>query len=218
MKLLLVEDEKNLNNVLTSYLEHDGYEVQSLYNGKSALEILASNDYDAYIFDIMLGDISGYDLLEELKNRNIDKPVIFISARDSDIDKILGLEYGCADYITKPFNPKELVLRLNNILNRVINNSKENIKSYEDYKINMDKRLVFIDDEKVKLTTREYDLLLILLNNTNYAFSREELLTKLWGESYFGSDRVVDDLVRRLRAKMPLLNLETIYGYGYRLI
>lgn len=144
-------------------------------------------------------------------------PVIFTSARDQDLDKIIGLELGSDDYITKPYSPKELVLRVNNIIKRVYKDTFDKI-TYEDYKINVEKRTVTLFDKEIKLTTLEFELLLLFVNNVGKSFSREEILNSIWKEDYYGNDRVVDDLVRRLRSKMKELKIETIYGYGYRLL
>ena len=144
-------------------------------------------------------------------------PVIFTSARDKDLDKIIGLELGSDDYITKPYSPKELVLRVNNIIKRVYSNELNKIK-YNDYTINLEKRMVLLNNKEIILTTLEFDLLNMFLQNKGKSFSRDEILSKVWGENYYGTDRVVDDLIRRLRKKMPDLNINTIYGYGYRLV
>jgi len=133
------------------------------------------------------------------------------------LDRILGLELGSDDYITKPYSSKELVLRVNNIIKRVYQNSESKTINYLDYIIDLDKRIVSVRDKPIKLTTLEFDLLIFLVKNINKSFSREDILNAVWGNDYFGSDRAVDDLVRRLRKKMPLLNVNTIYGYGYRL-
>ena len=145
-----------------------------------------------------------------------DVPVIFTSARDQDLDKIIGLELGSDDYITKPYSPKELVLRVNNIIKRTYLGQTQKI-IYDTYEIDVDKRLVKDESKELSLTTLEFDLLLMLVKNKNKSFSRSHILNTVWGDNYFGSDRVVDDLVRRLRKKMPKLRLNTIYGYGYRL-
>ena len=142
-------------------------------------------------------------------------PVIFTSARDQDLDKILGLELGSDDYVTKPYSPKELVLRINNILKRVY--AASNKIKYENYEIDIDKRIVTHDNKEINLTTLEFDLLYMILKNIGKSYSRDDILNIIWGENYFGSDRVVDDLVRRLRKKMPKLHINTIYGFGYRL-
>ena len=165
----------------------------------------------------MLGDnISGYDIIKKIRENEKDMPVIFTSARDQDLDKIIGLELGSDDYITKPYSPKELVLRVGRIIKRVYNNNLDSI-NYESYNINLSKRIVLENNIEINLTTLEFDLLVMFLNNKNKSFSREEILKNIWGNDYFGSDRVVDDLVRRVRKKLPNLNINTIYGYGYRL-
>lgn len=215
-KICLVEDEENLNNLIKSYLEREGYEVVQYYNGTDALNHVADGA-DLWILDIMLGDdVSGYDLIKKIRESG-NVPVIFTSARDQDLDKIIGLELGSDDYVTKPYSPKELVLRVNNVIKRTYSTQTEKI-NYGDYVIDLDKRLVSMDSLEISLTSLEFDLLVMFLKNRNKSFSRNQILEKVWGESYFGSDRVVDDLVRRLRKKLPKLRLNTIYGYGYRLL
>ena len=214
-KIAFVEDEEDLNSLIKTYLEHEGYEVTSYLNGTDAIKDIDKNP-DLWILDIMLpGDISGYDIIKKIREKNDVVPVIFTSARDEQLDKIIGLELGSDDYITKPYSPKELVLRINNIFKRVYNNSNSTV--YESYEINLDKRSVKENNKEINLTTLEFDLLVLFVNNLGKSFSRDEILTRVWGSDYFGSDRVVDDLVRRLRKKMPNLNVNTIYGYGYRL-
>ncbi len=215
--IVLVEDEKDLNNLIKMYLEKEGYTVTSYYSGTEALNNIKISS-DLWILDIMLGDdISGYDIIKKVREFNENVSVIFTSARDKDLDKIIGLELGSDDYITKPYSPKELVLRVNNLIKRVY--SKDNKKIfYKDYIIDLDKRMVIFQDRDLNLTTLEFDLLYMFVTNIKKSFSRDDILNNIWGENYFGTDRVVDDLVRRLRKKMPLLNINTIYGYGYRLI
>ena len=214
-KICLVEDEQNLNNLIKSYLERAGYEVYQYYSGEEAIKH-ASDKVHLWILDIMLGDnVSGYDIIKAIRdNRNV--PVIFTSARDQDLDKIIGLELGSDDYVTKPYSPKELVLRVNNLIKRAYSSETEKI-TYEDYEIDIDKRIVKEKNKELSLTTLEFDLLIMFVQNKNKSFSRNHILESVWGDDYFGSDRVVDDLVRRLRKKMPKLRLKTIYGYGYRL-
>lgn len=213
-----VEDEEDLSILIKTYLEKAGYNVVTFSKGSDAIDYIG-NKVDLWILDIMLGDdVNGYDVIKAIRQKDIMVPVIFTSARDQDLDKILGLELGSDDYITKPYSSKELVLRVNNIIKRVYKDSIDNntIK-YDDYTIDSEKRVVKNKDKEIKLTTLEYDLLLLFLTNLNKSFSREEILDSVWGNDYFGSDRVVDDLVRRLRKKMNKLNLNAIYGYGYRL-
>ena len=215
--IALVEDEKDLNDLIKTYLEKEGYNVTSYYNGDTAIKD-CNKDYHLWILDIMLGDdISGYDIIKKIREDNNDVPVIFTSARDKDLDKIIGLELGSDDYITKPYSPKELVLRVNNIIRRVYTKERQKI-TYKDYIIDLDKRMAFPGDEDLNLTTLEFDLLYMFVTNKEKSFSRDDILNNIWGENYFGNDRVVDDLIRRLRKKMPLLDINTIYGYGYRLL
>ena len=221
MKIGLVEDEKNLSLLVTKYLVNEGYEVISFTTGEDAINHI-NEGYHLWILDIMLpGVTTGYDLLKKIREKNPKMPVIFTSARDQDIDKIMGLELGSDDYLAKPYSIRELVLRVKNLLERVYNNTnniKSNILNFSGYTIDFDKRIVTENNEPVNLTSKEYDLLFFLLNNKSKAFSRDQILDNVWGSGYFGSDRVVDDLMRRLRQKMPNLSVETIYGYGYRLL
>ena len=216
-KICLVEDEINLNNLIKNYLEHENYNVISAYNGKEALNMVDNKKIDLWILDIMLGDeFTGYDVIKKIKEKDQDVPVIFTSARDQDLDKIIGLELGSDDYVTKPYSPKELVLRVNKLINRIYKETSSNLL-YESYIIDPKKRIVIENGNEIKLTTLEFDLLMLLMNNKTSSFSREEILIKIWGNDYYGSDRVVDDLVRRLRKKMPRLRVNTLYGFGYRL-
>ena len=216
-KICLVEDETDLVAVVKMYLEKAGYDVVTFTKGSEAISYIG-NHVDVWILDIMLGDdVNGYDVIKAIREKYPLVPVIFTSARDQDLDRILGLELGSDDYITKPYSSKELVLRVNNIIKRVYQSTESKIINYLDYSIDLDKRIVSVKDKPIKLTTLEFDLLILLVENINKSFSREDILNAVWGNDYFGSDRAVDDLVRRLRKKMPLLNVNTIYGYGYRL-
>ncbi len=210
----VVEDEKDLNELVKRYLEKEGYAVNSYLTFDEAYAHL-DDEVDLWVLDIMLDDKSGFDLIEEIKSRNSDKPVIFMSARDKEFDRIIGLEKGSDDYITKPFSPKEMVLRINNIIKRVY---KEDSRiSVDGYQIDENKRIVYDGNEQLELTTKEFDLLMLFVKNRGTAFLREQILEKVWDDNYFGSDRVVDDTLRRLRKKMPNINIQTIYGFGYRL-
>lgn len=215
-KICLVEDEKDLNDLIMSYLKRENYEVVNFYNGEDAIDYVGQKVH-LWILDIMLGDtISGYDIIKKIRELDPEVPVIFTSARDQDLDKIIGLELGSDDYVAKPYSPKELVLRVNRIIKRVYI-QKTNRIQYETYEIDVDKRLVIENNREINLTSLEFDLLLMFVKNINKSFSREEIIKNVWGDDYFGSDRVVDDLVRRVRKKMPKIKLKTIYGFGYRL-
>ena len=215
--ICLVEDETDLSNLIKAYLEKAEYNVVCFSKGKDAIDYI-NQKVDLWILDIMLADdVNGYDIIKAIRAKDANIPVIFTSARDQDLDKILGLELGSDDYITKPYSPKELVLRVNKIIKRVYKEDVVDVINYGDYSIDLIKRLVTLKEKEIKLTTLEFDLLVVFLKNLDKSFSREEILNLVWGIDYFGSDRVVDDLVRRLRKKMPKLNLNAIYGYGYRL-
>ena len=203
--IALVEDEKDLNNLIRTYLEKEGYNVVSYYDGESTINNI-NKDVDLWILDIMLGDtISGYDIIKKIREENPDVPVIFTSARDKDLDKIIGLELGSDDYIAKPYSPKELVLRVNNIIRRVYSKDKQKL-TYKDYTIDFEKRMVLHKGESINLTTLEFDLLYMFVTNINKSFSRDDILNNIWGENYFGTDRVVDDLV------LPIYE-DNLYNY-----
>lgn len=220
-KIAIVEDEPNLASLVKKYLDNEGYDVVIYGDGESA-EAVISDEIDLWILDIMLpGVITGYDLLKKIKAANKLKPIIFTSARDQDIDRIMGLELGSDDYLAKPYSIRELVLRVKNILTRTYMTTSKaaiNVEKVNDYVIDYDKRIVYYNNENINLTSKEYDLLFMLVKNKSKAFSRDQILNAVWGNDYFGSDRVVDDLIRRLRQKMPNLSIETIYGYGYRFL
>ena len=221
MRICYIEDEIDLRTIINKYLLKEGYEIKNYDRGEDFIEDNNFN-YDLYILDIMLkGKITGYDLIKIIKEHT-DTPIIFTSARNQDIDKILGLELGGDDYLAKPFSPKELVLRVKNLMRRVnyvtIKEVESNMIKYNNYEINEDKRTIFLNNNKIELSSKEFDIVLLFVKNIGKSFSREELLKTIWDENYFGSDRVVDDLIRRVRAKLKDFQFETIYGYGYRLL
>ncbi len=222
--IYLVEDEQNLNRVLTTYLQNEGWQVRSFVEGGEARKAIQQHPH-LWILDIMLPGVDGFQLIREIKADAPRLPVIFISARDADIDRIVGLEMGSDDYMPKPFLPKELVIRTRKLLERVYGHSWEEMNARGNalyllapYKIDGQARAVLEDDTPVELTSKEFDLLVYLVKNQGQPLEREQVLSNVWGTEYFGTDRVVADLVRRLRKKMPALRLETIYGYGYRLV
>lgn len=217
-KVGLVEDEEALNKLIKNYLEKEEFEVVTFTKGEEALNFVNSDgNVNLWILDIMLADdITGYDVIKAIRLKDEEVPIIFSSARDQSIDKIMGLELGCDDYIAKPYSPKELVLRVKNIIKRVYSKDFHKIK-YNEYEINTIERTVYYKSEKINLTTLEFDLLLYLVNNKNKPLTREMILNEVWGVDYYGNDRVVDDSIRRLRKKLNDLNINTVYGFGYRL-
>jgi two-component system response regulator CssR len=217
-KVSLVEDEDHLADVLRAYMEKEGWSVSVYNDGESALAHLDER-FHLWVLDIMLPGVDGYQVLKKIKE-NWDTPVIFISARDQDLDRIVGLELGSDDYIAKPFMPRELVIRAKKLLQRVYENQADSAKTHEisGYKINALEREILFEGKEIDLTTKETDVVLFLVRNIGQTKTRTEILTQVWGEDYFGSERAVDDVIRRVRKKMPRLNLETLYGDGYRVI
>ncbi len=216
--ICVVEDEKDLNELVKRYLEQEGYEVRQYFTYESAYAAINDDDINLWILDIMLDDKSGFDLIDEIKIVSPNVPVIFMSARDQDFDRIIGLERGSDDYVTKPFSPKELVLRVNAVIRRTYRDSFNRRISVDSYEVDEASRMVYQKDVAIELTTKEFDLLLLFVKNPQTAFSREQILEQVWKEdSYLVSDRVIDDTLRKLRRKMPDLNISTIYGFGYRL-
>ncbi|RHW63462.1 DNA-binding response regulator [Clostridium botulinum] len=220
-KVYLVEDEKSLNILLEKYLQREGYEVTTFFNGSSAIERIKDVP-DIWILDIMLPDIDGYQIIKAIKENNKNTPVIFMSARNEELDRVVGLELGSDDYLSKPFLPRELIIRTNKLMERIYGKSNNStvdiITNIGQYKISKKQRTVFFEEKEIQLTNKEFELLNFFIENKNNVISREQILISIWGEDYFGSDRVIDDTIRRLRKKMDKLDLETVYGYGYKLV
>lgn len=227
-RIYLVEDEEHLRGVLAAYLEKEGWQVRSFADGTSARSAISERP-DLWVLDIMLPGVDGYQLMREIKADQPAQPVIFISARDADIDRIIGLELGSDDYLAKPFLPRELVIRTRKLLERVYAGHSSGMMpamlerrtrlNVAPYWIDEQARTVTDEDgSKVELTSKEFELLLYLVSHHGQVLEREQVLRAVWGIDYFGTDRVVDDLVRRLRRKLPELRLETVYGYGYRMV
>ncbi|MBG9785523.1 response regulator transcription factor [Shouchella lehensis] len=219
--IYLVEDEENLSEVLKAYMQKEGWNVTVFDNGDAAVDAVSDKPH-LWVLDIMLPGTDGYQVLKAIKNEE-DTPVIFISARDQDLDRVLGLEMGSDDYLSKPFLPQELIIRVKKILNRVYGSSTSDVQKVElnAYTIDPIGRTIIDTEENneaVDLTTKEMDLMLLLSAEIGKAFSREKIIEHVWGDNYFGSERAVDDVVRRVRKKMPRIHLETLYGYGYRIL
>lgn len=217
----LVEDDKNIQNIVSAYFEKEGYEVTVIGSAEEGWEIWKTNPPDMWILDIMLPGMDGYEFCKRIRMES-EVPIIIISAKDDEIDKILGLELGGDDYLTKPFSPRELVARVKRLFQRTTYRTSRKTTNDDRLKVGqlliyLEERRIFWDGTEYEITTKEYDMLLLFAENPNRAFSREELLMKIWGNDYFGSDRAVDDLVKRIRKKIPDIPLETVWGYGYRL-
>ncbi|WP_096270921.1 response regulator transcription factor [Paucisalibacillus globulus] len=219
--IAVIEDDPNIQNIVSAFLKKEGYQVSVMDSAEKGLGLWKSNPPDMWIVDIMLPGMDGYEFCKTIRNES-DVPIIIVSAKDEEIDKILGLELGGDDYLTKPFSPRELMARVKRLFKRYRpvekNQSEDNDRiEVEGLVINKSDRRVFWDGEEQEVTTKEFDMLLLFAENVNRAFSREELLLRVWGDDYFGSDRAVDDLVKRLRKKIKDIPLETVWGFGYRL-
>ncbi|SFE26394.1 two-component system, OmpR family, response regulator CssR [Alteribacillus iranensis] len=220
--IYLVEDEQNLSEVIKAYMEKEQWHVTVFDNGNDAIQAIEHPPH-LWVLDIMLPGTDGYQILKEIRNKQGNIPVIFISARDQDLDRVLGLEMGSDDYLAKPFLPQELIIRAKKLLSRVYGEQTKETKKVEinDYIIDPEARTIIDADNKdtyVDLTTKEMDLVLLLTEEVGKAFSREDIIESVWGENYFGSERAVDDVVRRVRKKLPRIHLETLYGFGYRVL
>lgn len=216
----LLEDNKELGELLYSYLNREGWTAKLFSLGLKAEKAIMEKPH-IWILDIMLPDTDGFEVMKKIKEQTPEVPVIFISARDQTLDRVLGLEMGGDDYISKPFLPRELIIRVKRILERVYGaGSAPKGKMYliDGYEISEEKRSVADGGTEIGLTSKETDLVLVFAANAGKPFTRDALLNMIWDENYFGSDRVVDDLIRRVRKKLPRLKIETVYGQGYRLV
>ncbi len=218
MRILIVDDEDNIRSVLKEYLEVEQYEIDEADNGEMALEMINNNDYDLMILDIMMPKMDGFSLLKSLDNDKLI-PTIMLSARDQEYDKLEGFELGVDDYVTKPFSPKEVVARVKAILSRTSTKIND-IYTLDTLEINKLTREIKIDNKKIEVTPKEFDILIYLIENKNMAISREQLLSKLWGYDFFGDDRTVDTHIKMLRANLGKYrnHIITIRGIGYRFI
>ena len=223
-KVLVVDDEKLIVKGLCFSLEQDGMEVDCAYDGEEALQAVEKNVYDVILLDVMLPKFTGFEVCQQIREYS-DVPIIMLTAKGDDMDKILGLEYGADDYITKPFNILEVKARIKAIMRRSSKReqkpaSNSSIHTFGNMKVDVDSRRVFIDGKEVNLTVKEFDLLELLMNNPNKVYSREKLLNDVWGYEYLGDVRTVDVHVRRLREKIETAPsdpkyIHTKWGVGY---
>lgn len=207
----LVEDEKALSHLLETYLKEAGYAVKTFYDGLDAQKAIG-NKPDLWVLDIMLPGLDGYALIREIKGNSPEIPVIFMSARNAELDRVIGLEMGSDDYLPKPFLPRELILRVNRILKSKAPKENDQVAGVIFDRV---RRVLKNKECEITLTVKEYDLLAYFFDHMDCAISRNDLLDHVWGTDYFGSERVIDDTLRRIRKKIPELPVETVYGFGY---
>ena len=198
-KLLVVDDEQKIREIISKYAQFEGYSVEEAPNGMTAIEMFKEKDYDLIILDVMMPDLDGFSVCRELRKHS-RTPVIMLSARGEEYDRIHGFEVGIDDYVVKPFSPKELMLRVSAVLKRT-NSISDDVYEYKGLKVDLAGRIVYIDGKKTDLTPKEYDLLFYLIKNKGIALTREKLISNVWGYDFFGDDRTLDTHIKLLRKK-----------------
>lgn len=218
-KLLVVDDEEKIREVIREYAEFSGYEVTEAADGMSAIGLCKLNDYDLIIMDVMMPKLDGFSAVKEIRKIK-DIPVIMLSARGEEYDKLFGFELGIDDYVVKPFSPKELMARVNAVLQRKNGSETTNpqVMKFEGLEVNFAARTISVDGKRVNLTPKEYDLLFYLIQNKNIALSRDKLLSDIWGYDFFGDDRTIDTHIKNLRNNLGPYRkfIVTLRGVGYK--
>lgn len=218
-KLLIVDDENKIREFIKKYAIFEGYSIKEASNGMEAIDICKSEKFDLIILDIMMPELDGFSTCKEIKKLYGDIPVIMLSARGEEYDKIHGFELGIDDYVVKPFSPKELLMRVNAILKRTNNSSSQkDIFIKNSLVIDFTARIVTIDNKKIDMSPKEYDLLFYLVKNKGIALSREKILNEVWGYDFYGDDRTLDTHIKLLRKSISPYNnlIVTLRGVGYR--
>ncbi|QOR36561.1 response regulator transcription factor [Clostridium sp. 'deep sea'] len=222
-RVFIVDDDTNIRELIRKFLVKEGYDVLTFASSKDVIKNMHALQPDCLVLDIMMPGENGLDLCRNIR-REFNTPIIFLSAKGEEIDRILGIELGGDDYLVKPFSPRELVVRIKALLRRSVIQNKS-LKSHRvsigNLFINKDARIFSIDDNDINLTNKEFELITYLVENAHKAMSREQIIDTIWGYDYIGEMRSVDDLVRRLRKKLKTGNanvtIETVWGYGYKL-
>ncbi|MFE4709984.1 MULTISPECIES: response regulator transcription factor [Paenibacillus] len=227
--IAVVDDDENIRTLIEAYLHKENYRTIGLANAEDAWTLYRTSPPSMWVMDIMLPGMDGYELCRRIRNEG-EVPIIMISAKDNEVDKILGLELGSDDYLVKPFSPRELVARIKRQLERWvrITNAEERAALNEtasassridigELRLLLEERRAIWHGEEVDLTSKEFAMLKVLAEHPNRAFTRDELLTFVWGDDYFGSDRAVDHLIKRMRKKIEELPVESVWGHGYRM-
>ncbi|WP_073341619.1 response regulator transcription factor [Caldanaerobius fijiensis] len=217
-KVLVIEDEKGLQDILKTYLEKNGYSAFIAGDGRSGLELIEKYDISLVILDVMLPDMDGWRVLRELRETS-DVPVIMLTARGEEYDKLLGFELGADDYVVKPFSPRELMARIKALLKRVDKGGAKNVLEWKGIVVDVDSREVYVDGNKVDFTPKEFDLLKYLMENRGRAITREQCLERVWGYDFYGDLRTVDTHIKQIREKLgdKRYLVKTVWGIGYKL-
>ena len=223
--VFVIDDDANIRQLILRYLEKEGYKVTAFENPEHVFEAFNMLQPDALVLDIMMpGTMDGLDLCKKIRTVS-QVPIIFVSAKDEAVDRIIGLELGADDYLSKPFSPRELLVRLKIIFRRIepvmVSDHETTTYQIKDLKIDDSKRVCSVKDKELSLTNNEYMLLAYLVKNKNISFTRENLIQNIWGYDYVGESRMIDDLVKRLRKKLKSFDAQveitTVWGYGYRI-
>ncbi len=222
-KILIVEDEENIRKFVRINLERNGFTVLEAETGEEGIDIVRNESIDVVVLDIMLPGIDGFEVCKTLREEFPKIGIIMLTAKSQDIDKIMGLEYGTDDYMVKPFNPMELVLRIKSIIRRMETNTLEgsNMIVYSPFKIDTYSRKFYRGKDEIELTPTEYSIIKLFMKNPGKAFNRDEILNLVWGHDFFGDSKIVDVNIRRLRSKIEEDSsnpyyIETVWGVGYR--
>ena len=221
-KVLIADDNKQIVSILSEYCKKNNFTVSTVFDGEEALKEIEKNKFDIVLMDVMMPKKDGFDVCRETRKFS-NVPIIMITARGEDYEKIMGLEIGADDYIVKPFSPGEIIARINAILRRIMpkNDESEKIFTFNNLEIDLNNFTVKVNDEIISLTKKEIEILWTLATNQNKVFTRENLLDLIWGFDYFGESRTVDTHIKRLRAKLDNYehkkwNIKTIWGVGYK--
>lgn len=216
-KVLIVDDERDIVNVIAEYCKYSGFETDVAYDGLEAVEKAKVNFYDCIIMDIMMPKMSGYEAVEEIKKIK-DVPIILCSAKVEEYDRLKGFELGIDDYIVKPFSPKEVIARIKALLKRVQTSNLHDVLVFDNLKIDNSAHVVFVDEKQVELTNKEYDLLMLLVKNRTKYVSREQILDEIWGDDYQKNPRTIDAHIKMLRKDLLSCGdrIKTVRGEGYR--
>ena len=224
MNILIADDHRQITSILSEYAKKEGYTVSIANDGKEALSMFSKNTFDLELLDVMMPEMDGFQVCREIRKTST-VPIIMVTARGEDFERIMGLDMGADDYIVKPFSPGEVMARIRAILRRISPDLKEsqdkNILHYDNLTINIEEFTVLVENEPVSLTKKEIEILYTMAKNPNKLFTRDNLLNSLWGYDYFGDARTVDSHIKRLRAKLdschhPNWEIKTVWGMGYK--
>lgn len=220
--MLIADDNRQITSILEEYAKSEGFDVKIAFDGKEAIEVFKKHNPDIVLLDVMMPQIDGFEVCREIRKKS-NTPIIMITARGEDFERIMGLDIGADDYIVKPFSPGEVMARVRAIMRRIIpdDNNHDQVFEYDNLRINMDDYIVTIDNNNISLTKKEIELLWTLASNKNKVFTRDNLLNSLWGYDYYGDNRTVDSHIKRLRSKLDEFEhnnweIKTIWGVGYK--